>query len=81
MNYHIHTDAIKADLIPAAVTPKQVTITYANEADILDAVLFGTTAKQWQDTNPKLEGNMRRTFSDIAGHSSASGALTGYTVP
>jgi hypothetical protein len=59
LNYRIHTDAIKARLIPAAVTPAQAAITYANEADILNVALFGQTAKQWRDANPKLEGNMR----------------------
>jgi len=59
LNYHIHTDAIKAHLIPAAVTPAQAAITYANEADLLNVALFGQTAKQWRKANPKLEGNMR----------------------
>ncbi|OHB75437.1 MAG: DNA-binding protein [Planctomycetes bacterium RBG_16_59_8] len=59
LNYHIHTDAIKVHLIPATVTPAQATITYANEADLLNVALFGQTAKQWRDGNPKLEGNMR----------------------
>ncbi|MDP3030183.1 MAG: KilA-N domain-containing protein [Deltaproteobacteria bacterium] len=59
LNYRIHTDAIKAHLIPAAVTPAQAAITYANEADILNVALFGQTAKQWRDDNPNLEGNMR----------------------
>jgi len=59
LNYHIHTDAIKAHLIPAAVTPSQAAITYANEADILNVALFGQTAKQWRDANPILEDNMR----------------------
>ncbi|MBI2803122.1 MAG: KilA-N domain-containing protein [Gammaproteobacteria bacterium] len=59
LNYRIHTDAIKARLIPAAVTPGQAAITYANEADVLNVALFGQTAKQWRDANPKLEGNMR----------------------
>ena len=59
LNYRIHTDAIKAHLIPAAVTPAQAAITYANEADMLNVALFGQTAKQWRDANPKLEGNMR----------------------
>jgi len=61
LNYRIHTDAIKAHLIPAAVTAKQATITYANEADILNVALFGQTAKQWRDANPNLEGNMRES--------------------
>ena len=59
LNYRIHTDAIKAHLIPAAVTPEQAAITYANEADILNVSLFGQTAKQWRDANHTLEGNMR----------------------
>jgi hypothetical protein len=59
LNYRIHTDAIKAHLIPAAVTPAQAAVTYANEADMLNVALFGKTAKQWRDANSKLEGNMR----------------------
>ncbi len=59
LNYRIHTDAIKAHLIPAAVTPAQAAITYATEADLLNVALFGQTAKQWRDANPKLDGNMR----------------------
>jgi len=59
LNYRIHTDAIKAHLIPAAVTPLQAAVTYANEADILNVALFGQTAKQWRDGNLNLEGNMR----------------------
>ena len=59
LNYRIHTDAIKAHLIPAAVTPSQAAATYASEADLLNVALFGQTAKQWRDVNPKLEGNMR----------------------
>ena len=59
LNYRIHTDAIKAHLIPAVVTPAQATITYATEADLLNVALFGQTAKQWRDDNPKFDGNMR----------------------
>ena len=59
LNYRIHTNAIKAHLIPAAVTPAQAAITYASEADLLNVALFGQTAKQWRDLNPKLDGNMR----------------------
>jgi hypothetical protein len=59
LNYRIHTDAIKAHLIPAEVTPAQAAVTYANEADILNVALFGQTAKQWRDGNSNLEGNMR----------------------
>jgi len=59
LNYRIHTDAIKTHLIPEAVTPAQAALTYATEADLLNVSLFGQTAKQWRDANPKLEGNMR----------------------
>jgi len=59
LNYRIHTAAIRAHLIPAAVTPSQAAITYATEADLLNVALFGQTAKQWRDANPALEGNMR----------------------
>ncbi|MBE0428096.1 MAG: KilA-N domain-containing protein [Nitrospirae bacterium] len=59
LNYRIHTDAIKAHLIPSLVTPEQAAITYANEADLLNVALFGQTARQWRDANPGLDGNMR----------------------
>ncbi len=59
LNYHIHTDAIKAHLIPTAVTTSQATVIYAHEADVLNVALFGQTARQWRDTNADLEGNMR----------------------
>ena len=59
LNYRIHTDAIKAHLIPPEITPAQAAITYATEADVLNVALFGQTAKQWRDANPKLDGNMR----------------------
>ena len=59
LNYHIHTDAIKAHLIPTAVTPSQAAVIYAHEADVLNVALFGQTAKQWRDTNADLGGNMR----------------------
>ena len=59
INYRIHTDAIQTHLIPAKVTAKQASITYANEADLLNVALFGQTAKEWRDANPDKEGNMR----------------------
>ena len=59
LNYKIHTDAIKEKLIPPELTPAQVAYTYANEADMLNVVLFGKTAKQWKDENPTLNENMR----------------------
>jgi hypothetical protein len=59
VNYHIHTDAIKENLIPADITKEQAAYTYASEADLLNVALFGITAKQWRDANPKQEGNIR----------------------
>jgi hypothetical protein len=59
LNYHIHTDAIKQNLIPEELTPAQTAIVYASEADVLNVALFGKTAKQWRDANPELKGNMR----------------------
>ena len=59
LNYRIHTDAIKENLIPPELTPAQVAYTYANEADMLNVVLFGKTAKQWKDENSTVKGNMR----------------------
>lgn len=59
LNYRIHTDAIKANIVPPAVTPSQLAQIYANEADLLNVALFGQTAKQWRDANPALDGNMR----------------------
>lgn len=59
INYHIHTDAIKHNLIPAELTAKQTSIIYASEADVLNMALFGVTAKDWRETNPDLKGNIR----------------------
>lgn len=59
INYRIHTDAIKQNLIPTEVSEKQVTIIYANEADVLNVALFGVTAREWRDGNPELKGNIR----------------------
>jgi len=59
INYHIHTDAIKKNLIPVELTKKQVNFIYTNEADVLNVALFGMTAKEWRDANPKLKGNIR----------------------
>lgn len=59
INYRIHTDAIKHNLIPAEVTKAQASIIYANEADVLNVAMFGMTAKQWRDANPDLKGNIR----------------------
>ena len=51
LNYRVHTDAIKENLIPPELTPVQISYTYANEADLLNVVLFGKTAKQWREEN------------------------------
>ena len=59
INYGIHTDAIKENLIPAEITKQQVGLVYANEADILNVALFGVTAKEWRDTHLDDKGNMR----------------------
>ena len=59
LNYKIHTDAIKENLIPTELTPNQIAFTYANEADLLNVALFGMTAKQWRDNNPDKKGNIR----------------------
>ena len=59
INYRIHTDAIKSNLIPAEVTREQAAVTYAEEADVLNVAMFGMTAKQWREANPELKGNIR----------------------
>jgi len=59
LNYHIHTDAIKHNLIPPELSPAQIAIVYANEADVLNVALFGMTAKQWREANTDLKGNIR----------------------
>jgi len=59
VNYHIHTDAIKEQLIPPSLDRKKASLTYASEADLLNMALFGMTAGDWRQTNPKLEGNIR----------------------
>ncbi len=59
INYKIHTDAIKEKLIPPELTQVQKSITYANEADMLNVALFGMTAKEWRETNPDKSGNIR----------------------
>ena len=59
INYRIHTDAIKENLIPPELSAKQVSMVYASEADVLNMALFGMTAKQWRDSHPELKGNIR----------------------
>ena len=59
INYRIHTDAIKENLIPAEVTREQAAMKYADEADVLNMAMFGITAKEWRDANPDKKGNIR----------------------
>lgn len=59
INYHIHTDAIKQNLIPEELTNQQISFVYASEADVLNVALFGKTAKQWRDANTGKKGNLR----------------------
>ena len=59
INYRIHTDAIKKNLIPSKLTKKQINIVYAEEADVLNMALFGITAKKWKSENPDKVGNIR----------------------
>ena len=64
LNYKIHTDAIKENLIIPELTTAQKSFVYANEADVLNVALFGKTAKEWRDENPDKKGNIR-DYSDI----------------
>ncbi len=59
VNYQIHTDAIKENLIPQEITKQQIAHVYANEADLLNVALFGITAKEWRDNNLDKSGNIR----------------------
>ena len=59
INYRIHTDAIKENLIPLELTAKQVSLVYSSEADVLNMALFGMTAKAWREINPSEKGNIR----------------------
>lgn len=59
INYHIHTDAVKQNLIPNELNSQQISKVYANEADVLNMALFGKTAREWRDLNPDKKGNIR----------------------
>ena len=59
INYHIHTDAIKENLVPEEIDAYHRSLIYANEADVLNVALFGVTAKEWRDANPEMKGNIR----------------------
>jgi len=65
INYRIHTDAIKEHLIPSRISKEQANIIFASEADLLNTALFGMTAKEWRDRNPKKEGNIR-DYTDVS---------------
>lgn len=65
INYRIHTDAIRENLIPAELTKNQINNIYASEADVLNMALFGNTAKDWRDENPDKKGNIR-DYADIS---------------
>lgn len=86
LNYRIHTDAIKENLLPPALTPAQIAFTYASEADMLNVALFGQTAKQWTDANPSLKGNIRdhatlQQLLVLANMESYNAVLIGQSVP
>jgi hypothetical protein len=59
LNYRIHTDAIKQNLIPPEVSSRQASLIYADEADVLNVAMFGMTAKEWRDAHPDDKGNIR----------------------
>lgn len=63
INYKIHTDAIKENIVPNLISKSQISFVYANEADLLNVALFGKTAKQWKEENPDAKGNMRDAAS------------------
>lgn len=65
INYKIHTDAIKNNLVPEKLSKERINYIYASEADILNVALFGMTAKEWRESNPELKGNMR-DYADIS---------------
>jgi len=65
INYRIHTDAIKENLIPPALSKKQINQIYAAEADILNMALFGKTAQQWREEHPEKKGNIR-DYADVS---------------
>lgn len=65
INYRVHTDAIKENLIPTQLSARQKNAIYASEADILNVALLGMTAKEWRDNNPDLKGNIR-DYADIS---------------
>lgn len=59
LNYKVHTEAIRENLLPPRLTPAQISYTYASEADLLNVILFGKTAKQWREEHPKDKTNIR----------------------
>ncbi len=65
INYRIHTDAIKQNLLPPELSKAQAALVYANEADVLNVALFGKTAKDWREANPNQDGNIR-DYADVS---------------
>jgi len=65
INYRIHTDAVKENLVPPELSARQVNLVYASEADVLNMALFGMTAKDWRDRNPDSKGNIR-DYADVS---------------
>ena len=65
INYRIHTDAVKTNLIPTELKPQQISMVYASEADLLNMALFGQTAQQWRADHPDQPGNMR-DYANVA---------------
>ena len=65
INYRIHTDAIKENLVPPELTQRQIDLIYASEADVLNMALFGMTAKDWREKNPGNKGNIR-DYADVS---------------
>lgn len=65
INYRIHTDAVKANLLPPTLTAQQIQLVYASEADVLNMALFGLTARQWREEHPDEKGNIR-DYADVS---------------
>ena len=65
LNYHIHTDAIKTNLIPPEIDTRHKSLIYAEEADVLNVALFGITAKEWRESHPSQKGNTKREYKRL----------------
>ena len=62
LNYRIHTDAIKQNIVPEEIDAYHKSLIYAEEADVLNVAMFGITAKEWRDANPDKKGNIRKRY-------------------